>query len=429
MFCSCQGGAGVNTCCPHTEAAVMSVFTPFFFKSRKRNDGLLSDIRRPDDHVPTSAGPLPSDRGEEVFRPVHHPDRRSEDRRRNLYTVGGTGETAAEQEARSAEETRRQERSRWEQEQARSAREEACRAEQEARRQEQERNREREDRERREEQSRERERQEQERREEQEQSREREHEERERRKEQEQSRERERQERERREEQEQSRERERQEQERRKEQEQSRERERQEQERRKEQEQSRERERQERESREEQESSRERERQESERREEQARERERREEQERQKEQAGEHTGDQGAEEGGGEAGDSDILLPDVQQAMSQELTQTCYAASSCTLAARIGLHLFLLSGQGPATQKLHRELGVALGAIVDIFQPRPRANSVVQALNGVLGGEVFNILVQSCAGEFMAELLGRFNNYHYLRQLNPDSILQIISR
>ena len=155
-----------------------------------------------------------------------------------------------------------------------------------------------------------------------------------------------------------------------------------------------------------------RERQEQERREEQARERERQE-----------------REGSDWEAGDSDILLPDVQQAMSQELTQTCYAASSCTLAARTGFHLFLLPDQSPAIQNLHQELGVTLGALVDISQPRPRANSVVRALNDVMGREVFNLLVQECAGEFMEELIGRFNIIFssQILTLNPPDNIEVV--
>ena len=266
----------------------MSVFTPLFFKSQKKNDGLLSDIRRPDDQVPTSGGPMPSDRRDDVFRPVHHPDRRSEDRRRNLYTVSGTQGAS-----------------------------EARRAEEDTRRQEQQRAREQEDRERREEQSRESERQERER---EEQARERE----------EQARERERRDRE---------------------------------------------------------------------REEQARERER-------------EAGDHGADAAGGDedAGDSDTLLPEVQQAMRQEMSQTCYAASSCTLAARTGLHLTFLPDQRPAVQNLHRELRVVLGALVDRSLSRPRAELVIEALNDVTGMDMFDPLVQECAGEFLVTLIGRFH-------------------
>jgi hypothetical protein len=152
VYCSCLGGAGMNSCCPHAEATVIGIFTPFFFRTTKKNEGLLSDIRRPDDQVPHSGGPLPSGRGEEVFRPVHHPGRRSEDRRRNMFNMRGTSQAeqsdrsqqGAEQEAarqQAAEEAARRE---AEREDARARREATARqqaaeeaAQREAREQEQ----------------------------------------------------------------------------------------------------------------------------------------------------------------------------------------------------------------------------------------------------------------------------------------------------
>ena len=325
-FCTCQGGAGVNTCCPHTEGVVMQVFTRFFFKTTKKKDGLISDIRRPDDHVPTSGGPLPSDRGEEVFRPVHHPGRRSEDRRRNLYKmpgVQGLGASGAGQEQtsreREAAEARREREARRDRdaENARREREgaEAWRQEQARREQEAE------------------------------------------------------------------------------------------------------------EARREQEAAEARRAQEQE--EENQREQERREEEDQAASASGAQTeeeepqaGDDGAEEAGGDeetdqdAEDSDIPLPEVQQAMRQEMSQSCYAASSCTLAARTGLHLALQPDQRPAVQNLHRELRVVLGALVDRSLPRPRADLVIEALNDVTGIEMFDPLVQECAGEFLVTLVGRLYQF-----------------
>ena len=181
----------------------------------------------------------------------------------------------------------------------------------------------------------------------------------------------------------------------------------------------------------------EREHQERERREREDQERESREREHQEREEHEQQNGDQGAEEGGGQEGmdqeeeDSDIPLPDVQQAMSQELTQTCYAASSCTLAARTGIHLSLLPAQSLATQNLHRELEVTLGSLVDISQPRPRANSVVRALNDVLGGDIFDLLIQECAGEFLAELIGRFDKFcnNQILTINPPDNIEVLPR
>ena len=330
VYCSCLGGAGMNSCCPHAEATVIGIFTPFFFRTTKKNEGLLSDIRRPDDQVPHSGGPLPSGRGEEVFRPVHHPGRRSEDRRRNMFNMRGTSQ--AEQSDRSQQEAEQEAaraRQEAEREAARARRdataqqqaaEEAARARREAtaRQQAAEEAAQREARE-----------------------------------------ETARQEREGRE--------------------------------------RAQREQMEQEAREREQDARE--------REQEAREREQREERER------EETERAQREERTQQEGDAE---EQIQQAMQQGNTQTCYAASVCTLGARLGLHRCLQPEPASfESQQLHLAIISTFSAITDRSQARPSPEDIVRRLNLCLDpaglyDERFDIMQQHCAGEFLHDFIGK---------------------
>ena len=99
IFCTCMGGWVVNSCCMHIQAATIIIFQPSFFKTTLRNRGLWGDINLPDNQVPQSHGPLPTNRNqEEVFQPVNHPGRRHPDRRRNLYSMSGQTSNSSNQE-------------------------------------------------------------------------------------------------------------------------------------------------------------------------------------------------------------------------------------------------------------------------------------------------------------------------------------------
>ena len=132
IFCTCLGGWVVNSCCMHTEALVILIFQASFFKTTMRNRGLWGDINLPDNQVPQSHGPLPTNRNqEEVFQPVNHPGRRHPDRRRNLYSMPGQSRDSSnqeeqeqgqreehEQQQRERAEAERQEQEQWQREDA-----------------------------------------------------------------------------------------------------------------------------------------------------------------------------------------------------------------------------------------------------------------------------------------------------------------------
>ena len=363
FFCTCLGGWVVNSCCMHVEAAALLVFQPNFFKTTLRNRGLWGDINLPDNQVPQSHGPLPTNRNqEEVFQPVNHPGRRHPDRRRNLYSMSGLPRDSSnqgEEEQRQREEREQQQRERAEAERQQQQRDqaEAERQQQQRERAEEQQRRERAEAERQEEELRRRNQSDAER---QEQARQEAEEQRQR------------------------------EEQARCEEEQRHQREQQEQRR----EEANQRQQ------EEETARKEREREEAEQR--------YREEQEHRREEA-ERQRQQDSSGGGGE----EHFL---QQVMQQSGTQTCYAASVCALAARLGLHQHLQAvAASPGSHLLHLAFIRALSALLDSTSPRPTAETVVSRLNLCLDpsgrDERYNLYRQQCASEFVRDILGEAIN------------------
>ena len=101
---------------------------------------------------------------------------------------------------------------------------------------------------------------------------------------------------------------------------------------------------------------------------------------------------------------------------MQQSGTQTCYAASVCALAARLGLHQHLQAvAASPGSHLLHLAFIRALSALLDSTSPRPTAETVVSRLNLCLDpsgrDERYNLYRQQCASEFVRDILGEAIN------------------
>ena len=306
---------------------------------------MWGDINLPDNQVPQSHGPLPTNRNqEEVFQPVNHPGRRHPDRRRNLYSMPGQTrdssnqaeeeqrerEEREQQQRREREEAERQEEERWRREQARHEQTRQDQARQEQAQQEQA-QQEAEELRQREEQAR---------------------------------------------------------------CEEERRRQREEQEQRREEE---ERRRRDAEQQQEEAARKEREREEAEQRYSEEQEQRRREEAEQQRQQ-----------DSSGGGGQEHFL----QQVMQQSGTQTCYAASVCAVAARLGLHQHLQAvAASPGSHLLHLAFTRALSALLNSSSSRPTAENVVTRLNLCLDpsgrDERYNLYRQQCASEFVQDILG----------------------
>ena len=56
--CSCKSGAGTNRACAHVMGLVIGLLGPQFFKSAKKNTGLMTDISLPIQQQPASTGKI-----------------------------------------------------------------------------------------------------------------------------------------------------------------------------------------------------------------------------------------------------------------------------------------------------------------------------------------------------------------------------------
>ena len=56
--CSCKSGAGTNRACAHVMGLVIGLLGPQFFKSAKKNTGLMTDISLPIQQQPVSTGKI-----------------------------------------------------------------------------------------------------------------------------------------------------------------------------------------------------------------------------------------------------------------------------------------------------------------------------------------------------------------------------------
>ena len=87
-FCDCESGMRTNAACCHVEAACIVLFCPSMFRSAKKKEARLNDIRRPETQRPLSSGPPANNRNIDVFvSPASSPARRTRDTRRNQRNV------------------------------------------------------------------------------------------------------------------------------------------------------------------------------------------------------------------------------------------------------------------------------------------------------------------------------------------------------
>jgi hypothetical protein len=82
--CSCEQGSRTNGACSHIQAFVIAVFCPEMFRTAKKMQSRLSDIRRPVEHNPQASGPPAESRDISVLgQIVSCNPRRSLNSRRN----------------------------------------------------------------------------------------------------------------------------------------------------------------------------------------------------------------------------------------------------------------------------------------------------------------------------------------------------------
>ena len=86
--CTCEQGARTNGACSHIQAFVIAAFCPQMFRTAKKPQGRLTDIRRPTNQNPQVSGPPGETRDFNVLgRAAAATPRRSLDSRRNQRKV------------------------------------------------------------------------------------------------------------------------------------------------------------------------------------------------------------------------------------------------------------------------------------------------------------------------------------------------------
>ena len=80
--CTCDSGMRTNAACEHIEAAIILLFNPDTFRTAKRKETRINDVRRPDEHRPPVLATPVGQRDRNIqFQPPPRPPPRTRDRR------------------------------------------------------------------------------------------------------------------------------------------------------------------------------------------------------------------------------------------------------------------------------------------------------------------------------------------------------------
>ena len=79
--CTCESGMRTNSACEHIQAVNVLLFNPQSFRTAKRKETRISDVRRPDDHRPIYGTPAGQRNRQVQLQPAPRPPPRTRDKR------------------------------------------------------------------------------------------------------------------------------------------------------------------------------------------------------------------------------------------------------------------------------------------------------------------------------------------------------------